>query len=113
MSLFHNLIVNGIKYNDSPSKSIWIGFDPEQACEGGGRGAYFVRDNGIGIPEEFRDAIFKIFKRLHNEKAYGAGTGAGLSFARKIVERHGGRLWLESAPGGGTTFLFDLPRADK
>lgn len=113
MSLFHNLIVNGIKYNDSPSKCIRIGFDPERRCEGGGRGAYFVQDNGIGVPEEFKDAIFKIFKRLHNEKAYGPGTGAGLSFARKIVERHGGRLWLEAAPGGGTTFFFDLPRADQ
>ncbi|MEQ8502255.1 MAG: PAS domain S-box protein [Sneathiellaceae bacterium] len=111
-SLLHNLIVNGIKYNDSPAPSIEVGFEPEDRVPGGtasGRGAYFVRDNGIGIAEEFKDAIFKIFKRLNSEKSYGAGTGAGLSFARKIVERHGGRLWFQSTPGQGTTFYFDLP----
>ncbi|MFC3228481.1 PAS domain S-box protein [Marinibaculum pumilum] len=114
VSLLHNLMVNGIKYNDSERPLIEIGFAPGAVgLPGGGKaGSYFVRDNGIGIAEEFRDAVFKIFKRLHNEKAYGPGTGAGLSFARKIVERHGGTLRFESVPGEGTTFYFDLPEAE-
>jgi len=105
-SLVYNLVVNGIKYNDRDDKRIEIGFD--DGVTGGG--AFYVRDNGIGIKPEFRDSVFKIFKRLNSEKAYGAGSGVGLSFARKIVERHGGRLWFESTPGAGTTFFFRIPR---
>ena len=68
----------------------------------------FPPDNGIGIPEKHRDKVFQIFKRLHARDAYGGGTGAGLCIAQKIVERHGGRIRLDSKPGEGTTFWFTL-----
>ena len=108
-SVFMNLIVNGIKYNDSENKQIEIGALPHGLSPTGKRcEVLFVRDNGIGIAAEHHDAIFAIFKRLNHEKAYGAGTGAGLSFVRQFVQRHGGEIWLESKPGSGTTFYFTL-----
>ncbi|MEQ9640620.1 MAG: ATP-binding protein [Alphaproteobacteria bacterium] len=105
-SVVHNLVINGIKYNDQTEKRIEVGFARRTADSD--TGAYFVRDNGIGIADEFKASVFKIFKRLHGEKAYGPGTGAGLSFAKRIVERHGGRMWFDSTPGAGTTFYFNL-----
>jgi len=69
---------------------------------------YFVRDNGIGIPHKHLDRVFQIFRRLHGRDDYGGGTGAGLTIARKIVERHGGRIWIESVPGQGSVFYFTL-----
>lgn len=110
-SLFKNLIINGAKYNDSPEKIIEIGCEPEGRTTEPPYETFYVRDNGIGIDEQFRDEIFRIFKRLNSPKAYGEGTGAGLTFAKKIVENHGGNLWLESNPGRGTTFFFTLERA--
>lgn len=110
-ALFQNLIVNGIKYNDAEEVVIEIGSTP--AAEGKGLGpfeTFYVKDNGIGIDEEFQDSIFRIFKRLNSEKAYGEGTGAGLTFVKKIVENHGGRIWLQSEAGEGTTFFFTLQR---
>jgi signal transduction histidine kinase len=68
----------------------------------------YVRDNGIGIPQKHYEAVFRIFKRLHGRDEFGGGTGAGLTIARKIVERHGGRIWLDSLPGEGTTVYFTL-----
>jgi two-component system, chemotaxis family, sensor kinase Cph1 len=67
-----------------------------------------VRDNGIGIQARHLGAVFEMFRRLHLRDQYGGGTGAGLSIARRIVERHGGRIWVESEPGEGTTFYFTL-----
>jgi signal transduction histidine kinase len=67
-----------------------------------------VRDNGIGIAEKHRDQIWKMFRRLHGRDEYGGGTGAGLTITRRLVERHGGQIWLESVPGEGTTFFFTL-----
>jgi len=69
---------------------------------------FHVKDNGIGIPQKHYDAVFRIFKRLHGRDEFGGGTGAGLTIARKIVERHGGRIWLDSLPGEGTTVYFTL-----
>jgi two-component system, chemotaxis family, sensor kinase Cph1 len=99
--VFSNLIANAIKYNNKDHKSIEIGFREADRV-------FYVRDNGIGIDREHFETIFRIFKRLHGPKRYGGGTGAGLTIVKKIVERHGGRIWVESSPGEGTTFFFTL-----
>ena len=104
--IFHNLIVNGVKYNESQGKRIEIGYRDGQPP------VFYVRDNGIGIPEKHHEAIFRIFKRLHARDKYGGGTGAGLTIVKKIVERHNGRIRVESTPGEGTTFYFTLAKGD-
>jgi hypothetical protein len=73
----------------------------------------YVRDNGIGIAEEFHENIFRVFKRLNAEDDDKKGTGVGLSFVRKIVERHGGRIWLGSSPGKGATFYFTIEQGPR
>src|SRR5205814_488621 len=65
-----------------------------------------VRDNGIGIEPSHHAAVFRMFKRLHTQERYGGGSGAGLAIAKRIIERHGGRIWIESRVGQGTTFSF-------
>ncbi|MBI4717644.1 MAG: response regulator [Planctomycetes bacterium] len=120
--VFHNLVTNAIKYNDKSAKWVEIGYvgPEEQRDESAApRGsdspsgsprpvAFYVRDNGIGIPQKHAGVIFRIFKRLHGRDQFGGGTGAGLTIAKKIVERHGGRIWLDSVLGEGTTFWFTL-----
>ncbi|HZH03502.1 MAG TPA: ATP-binding protein, partial [Myxococcaceae bacterium] len=101
--VFANLISNASKYNDKVERWVEVGFQ-----EGSRPTIYYVRDNGIGIPERFHKAVFDMFRRLHPHDRYGGGTGAGLAIARRVVERHGGRLWLESKAGVGTTFFFTL-----
>jgi signal transduction histidine kinase len=105
--VFLNLISNAIKYNDKPQKWIEIGFNTRDNEK-----VYYVRDNGIGIPTKHQEAIFRIFKRLHGRDKFGGGTGAGLTIVRKIIERHGGTLWVESVEGEGTTFFFTLHAID-
>ena len=100
-----NLISNAVKYNQSQPKRVRIysiETDVPTLC---------VADNGIGIPVEQREAVFKLFRRLHPPDAYGGGGGMGLAIASKIVERHGGRMWIEDTPGGGTTLAFTLAPA--
>lgn len=109
--VFTNLIANAIKYNDKVEKWLEIGFNkptPDRSNEPDKPITFYVRDNGIGIRQKHLEAIFRIFKRLHGLDKYGGGTGAGLTIAKKIVERHGGSIWVESIFGEGTTFYFTL-----
>ncbi|MGE0129844.1 MAG: ATP-binding protein [Blastocatellales bacterium] len=122
--IFHNLIVNAIKYNDKPRKWVEIGFEervedketrrredgevPHSAFHIPHSIVFYVRDNGIGIPESQHETIFGIFKRLHGRDEFGGGVGAGLTIVKKIVERHNGRIWVESRVGEGATFFFTL-----
>ena len=111
--VFRNLVTNAIKYNDKPRKWLEIGVMEAEPCARGETGrppplVLFVRDNGIGIAAQHHEAVFRIFKRLHGRDKYGGGTGAGLTIVKKIVERHGGRIWLESVPGQGSTFYFTV-----
>ncbi|BCL37254.1 ATP-binding protein [Nostoc sp. MS1] len=102
--LFTNLISNAIKYNDKPQKWVEIGYIQQELPSP----IFYVRDNGIGISPQHIEKIFQIFRRLHGRDEFGGGTGAGLTIARKIVERHGGRIWVESTPNQGSTFYFTL-----
>jgi two-component system, chemotaxis family, sensor kinase Cph1 len=115
--LFTNLISNGIKYNDRDAKSIEIGYIlpteshadlPDDLEIDRSQTIFFVKDNGIGIRAKHFENVFKIFKRLHPAGRYGGGTGAGLTIAKKIVERHGGTLVVTSVFGAGSTFYFTL-----
>ena len=107
--VFRNLITNAVKYNNQEFKHIKIGFLETLPAQGIiQKNVFYVRDNGIGIEEQFHEEIFRIFKRLNEEDDEKRGTGAGLTFVRKIVERHGGHIWLESEPGKGTCFYFTV-----
>jgi len=103
--VFQNLISNAIKFRkeDVPPR-IHV-----SAEDRNGEVLLSVRDNGIGIDPQFADRIFVIFQRLHNSQKY-AGTGIGLAISKRIVERHGGRIWVESEEGAGATFYFTLPK---
>jgi PAS domain S-box-containing protein len=102
-SLFQNLIGNAVKYR-APERPLSI----EIACRlDGGLWEFTISDNGIGIDECYFAQIFRIFQRLHTRDSYD-GTGIGLAICKRIVERHGGRIWLESVPGEGTTFHVTL-----
>ncbi len=106
---FRNLITNAIKYNKNDQKIIDVAFHKELQ---GRKNVFSIADNGIGIAPKFYDDIFKIFKRLNNENDAVKGTGVGLTFVKKIIERHGGEIWLNSALGAGTTFYFTLAKGD-
>ncbi|MGE5476968.1 MAG: ATP-binding protein, partial [Bacteroidales bacterium] len=103
-SVFQNLIGNAVKYRDA-GRSPVIAVSAETEADGMVR--FAVSDNGIGIEPEYHERIFAVFQRLHRRDRF-EGTGIGLALCRKIVERHGGRIWVESRPGQGTTMLFTL-----
>ncbi|MDX2243958.1 MAG: ATP-binding protein [Leptolyngbyaceae cyanobacterium bins.302] len=98
--VFTNLITNSLKYNNQAEKWVEVGWI---------NGTFYIRDNGIGIRAEHQESIFRIFKRLHASTKYGGGTGAGLTIVKKIIERHGGKIWVESTYGEGSTFYFTMP----
>ena len=103
--VFQNLVENALKYRSAAPPRIRIAAEPASV---GWR--FSVTDNGIGIDPRFREQIFEIFKRLHGREHY-SGTGIGLAVTKLVVERHGGRIWVEPAEGGGSIFLFTLPDA--
>jgi signal transduction histidine kinase len=105
VQLFQNLIGNAIKFRGAEKPSIEVRVEPT-----GQTWTFAVRDNGIGIDPQFAERIFVIFQRLHSQAEY-PGTGIGLAFCKKIVERHGGRIWLEPQVGQGATFCLSLPRS--
>lgn len=103
LQLFQNLIGNAIKYRSSEAPMVRV-----SASRQGDSWVFSVQDNGIGIAEQYHPRIFQLFQRLHSEKQY-SGTGIGLAICQRIVDRHGGRLWVESEPNRGSTFYFSIP----
>lgn len=115
--VFVNLLTNAIKYTDQTQPWVEIGYletDKLPVPTSTDRQRHdstttlYVRDNGIGIRDRHLETIFRLFKRLHEQHLYGGGTGAGLTIAKKIIERHGGQIWVESVYGKGSTFYFTL-----
>ncbi|HEU5048166.1 MAG TPA: ATP-binding protein [Rickettsiales bacterium] len=102
--LFQILIDNGFKFH-KPGTVPEVKISAQKQADAW---QFSVQDNGIGIEPEFQQAVFLLFRKLHSDAQY-PGTGSGLTLAKKIVERHGGKIWVESTPGKGTTFKFTLP----
>jgi signal transduction histidine kinase len=105
--LFQNLIGNAIKFHPPGHRPVvHVGVEQRK-----GEVIFSVRDNGIGISSDQQDRVFKIFQRLHGVDEY-PGTGVGLAICKRIVDRHGGRIGVESKPGQGSIFSFSLPKGD-
>jgi two-component system, chemotaxis family, sensor kinase Cph1 len=115
--IYSNLLSNALKYKRQPQAQIELGFikadeataRPNAPTSTAGQDIFYVRDQGIGIDSRHYDQVFRLFKRMHGRDDYGGGVGAGLTIVQKLVQRHGGRVWLDSVLGVGTTFYFTLP----
>ena len=103
--LLQNLIGNALKFRGDQAAVVHV----DARCEAN-ECVFTVTDHGIGLEEKYAERIFQLFQRLHSRDEY-AGTGIGLTLCQKIVQRHGGRIWVESEPGVGTTFFFTIPKA--
>ncbi|HEX3316360.1 MAG TPA: PAS domain S-box protein [Gemmataceae bacterium] len=104
--IFLNLIANAVKYNDKEAR--WVEVGVLETTRPGAATVLYVRDNGIGIRDKHKSAVFRMFKRLNAPEKFGGGSGVGLTIVQKIVQRHRGRIWIESEFGVGTTFFFTL-----
>jgi hypothetical protein len=103
VQLFQNLIANALKFHSERPLQIHLVAQLQD-----GRWVFSVRDNGIGIEPQYSERIFQVFQRLHTRRKY-PGTGIGLAICKRIVERHGGTIWVESQPGQGSIFYFSVP----
>ena len=106
IQLFQNLISNALKYRSKEKPKIYVDVKDE-----GNEYIFSVKDNGIGIDQKHVDKIYTIFKRLHTSEEY-QGTGIGLAIAQKIVQQQGGKIWVESELGKGSTFYFTIPKTN-
>ena len=103
VQVFQNIIIHGIKFHSKEAPKIHISVEKK-----GREWVFSVQDNGIGIDPQYSEKMFEIFKRPHKSEEY-SGTGIGLAICKKIVERYGGHIWVESELGKGSTFYFTLP----
>lgn len=117
--IYSNLLANALKYKRDGQARIELGYigaaeatqRPNAPAASAGQDIFYVRDHGIGIEQRHYEQVFRLFKRMHGRDDYGGGVGAGLTIVQKLVHRHGGRVWIDSALGLGTTFYFTLPGA--
>ena len=100
---FGNFISNAIKFNENEKPQVHVSAERKE-----NEWEFSIRDNGIGFDPKFIDRIFVIFQRLHSSEEY-SGSGMGLAICKKIIDRHGGRIWAQTEAGKGSTFYFTLP----
>ncbi|MEL7532087.1 MAG: ATP-binding protein, partial [Bacteroidota bacterium] len=105
IQLCQNLLSNALKFHQ-PDRQLRIQLN---CVDVGGKWQFSISDNGRGIPKQFQDKIFNLFEKLHNGHDI-KGSGIGLALCKRIVEQHGGEIWLESSEGVGTTFFFTIPQ---
>jgi light-regulated signal transduction histidine kinase (bacteriophytochrome) len=104
--LFRNLIVNGVIYNLSEEKNIIIRYKNTRLYH-----KFSIKDNGIGIKEEYYKTVFEPFKGLHAKEQFEEGTGLGLTLVKKIIDLHNGKIWIKSKVDKGTIFYFNIPKS--